>query len=86
VNAVTVAIVAAGIALTTTIGARAGFGVITLIMLGLIVACGVLVVAIARKSKTGAVGPATCTQCGGLISPNAPFCKHFGAPIGAPPR
>ena len=85
-NAAAVAIVAAGIALTTAIGATAGFGVVTLIMLVLIIAFGVLAVAIVRRSGTGAVGPATCTQCGGLISPNAPFCKHCGAPAGAPPR
>jgi ribosomal protein L40E len=85
VNAVALAIVAAGIALTAAVGTRAGFGVATLILFVLIVACGVLVVAIARKSKSGSVAPATCTRCGGLNSPNAPFCKHCGAPA-APPR
>jgi hypothetical protein len=84
VNAVAVAIVAAGIALTTAIGARAGFGVVTLLLLLLIVACGLLAVAITRKSRSGTVGPARCTRCGGLISPNAPYCKHCGAPV-APP-
>ena len=84
-NVLAVAIVVVGIALTTAVGATAGFGVVTVVLLGLIVACGALVVAIARRSKTGAVGPASCTRCGGLISPNAPFCKHCGAPT-APAR
>jgi len=85
VTAVAVAIVAAGIALTAAVGAGSDFGVATLILFVLIVACGVLVVAIARKSKGGSVTPARCTRCGGLISPNAPFCKHCGAPA-APSR
>ena len=84
-SAMAVAIVVAGVALTTAIGAGAGFGVVTLILLAPIVAFGVLVIAIARKSKTGAVSPATCPRCGGLISPNAPFCKHCGAPFAPSP-
>lgn len=77
---VAVAIVVAGIALSTAIGAAAGFGLVSVILLGVIVACGALVIAIVTKSRTGAVGPAACSRCGGLISPNAPFCKHCGAP------
>ena len=79
-NTVAVVIAVAGVALTIAVGAAAGFGVVTSILLALILACGSLVIAIARKSRTGAVGPKTCERCGGLISPNAPFCKHCGAP------
>jgi hypothetical protein len=82
-NAVAIAIVVSGIALSTAIGAATGFGVITLILLGIIVAFGALVIAIVMKSKTGTVGPASCDRCGGLISPSAPLCKHCGAPTPA---
>ena len=81
-NAVAVAIVVAGIALSISIGAAAGFGLRSVVLLGIIVAVGALVVAIVAKSKTGTIGPASCADCGGLISPNAPFCKHCGAPTG----
>jgi hypothetical protein len=80
VSAVAIAIVVAGITLSTAIGAATGFGVITLILLVIIVAFGLLVIAIVMKSRSGTVGPASCARCGGLISPNAPFCKHCGAP------
>jgi len=35
--------------------------------------------AIAATRKMGRVGPASCEECGGLVSPNAPYCKHCGA-------
>jgi hypothetical protein len=35
--------------------------------------------AIAGTRKMGRVEPGRCEECGGLISPNAPYCKHCGA-------
>lgn len=50
-------------------------------LLFLIVATGALAIAIARRSDRGLASPARCAECGGLISPNAPYCKHCGAII-----
>ena len=49
------------------------------IILSLVVGVGLL--GIALVSRTGRVQPATCSECNGLISPNAPYCKHCGAPV-----
>jgi hypothetical protein len=64
------------------LGVGIGFDVAAISILVTMVALGILAVVIARKSETGtAVGPATCGSCGGLLSPNAPYCKHCGAPM-----
>ena len=60
------------------LGLGLGFDSISLVILGFIVIFGALAIAIADKAQTGAVEPATCPSCGGLISPNAPHCKHCG--------
>ena len=66
------------------LGVGIGLDVAATSILISMVALGILAVVIARKSDSGtAVGPATCEECGGLISPNAPYCKHCGHPIGA---
>ena len=48
------------------------------VILGFIVLFGALAIAVADKARSGAVQPASCPECGGLISPNAPHCKHCG--------
>lgn len=64
------------------LGIGFGFDVAAISILLSMVALGILAIVIARKSQSGdAVGPATCEECGGLISPNAPYCKHCGHPI-----
>jgi hypothetical protein len=77
-----IAIVVLGVALSVAVGVAGGITVVGALILAAIIATGVLVIAIARKSETGLVGPATCAQCGGLISSNAKICKHCGAPTG----
>lgn len=37
------------------------------------------VVAVASTRKTDRIRPARCEECGGVISPHAPYCKHCGA-------
>ena len=64
------------------LGVGVGLDVAALAILATLIAVGVLAVVVARKSEGGAVGPATCSACGGLISPNAPYCKHCGEPVG----
>ena len=66
------------------LGIGAGFDVAALAILITLIATGILAIVIARKSEGDAVGPATCPACGGLMSPNAPYCKHCGEPVGEP--
>ncbi len=61
------------------LGLGAGFDVKGLVIVGFIVAFGALAVAAARKARAGRVTPGRCDECGGLISPHAPYCKHCGA-------
>ncbi len=42
---------------------------------------GGLAIAVARGKDKGMTAPAQCASCGGLISPNAPYCKHCGEPV-----
>lgn len=65
------------------LGVGVGFDVAAIAILITLVALGVLAIVIARKSETDAVGPATCSSCGGLMSPNAPYCKHCGELVGS---
>lgn len=75
-----VAIVVIGIAAAAAAGAATGFDAATAAILALIVATGMLAVAVAARSRTGTIRPARCDVCGGLISSNAPRCKHCGVP------
>ncbi|MEA2452079.1 MAG: hypothetical protein QOG04_789 [Actinomycetota bacterium] len=75
--------VAISIIEAVALGIGFGFDVAALSILATMVALGVLAIVIARKSETDAIGPATCSACGGLMSPNAPYCKHCGEPVGA---
>ena len=75
------AIFVAGIifVLIAAIGTGSGTDATGLVILSLVVGVGLL--GIALLSRTGRVQPATCSECNGLISPNAPYCKHCGAPV-----
>lgn len=75
----TVAIVAAGVLLSIALGLRRGFDATGASILVLILAVGAISVAVANRSDRGVVEPARCEECGGLISANAPLCKHCGA-------
>ncbi|MBA2273442.1 MAG: hypothetical protein H0W21_05995 [Actinobacteria bacterium] len=72
-------IVVAGVSLVLLTGVTKGFDTVSLPILGGIVALGALAIAVARRAGSGTVGPGRCAGCGGLVSPNAPVCKHCGA-------
>lgn len=74
-------IVAAGVGLAVAAGVSRGFDAVSLTLLAGIVALGGLAIAVARRAGTGVVGPGRCAHCGGLISPNAPVCKHCDTPV-----
>ena len=71
-------LVALGILGAVLLGLGLGFDSTSLIILGFIALFGALAVSVADRAKRGTVQPAVCPSCGGLISPNAPHCKHCG--------
>ena len=75
-----VSIVVVGIGLALALGMTRGFDGTAIVIFGFIVAAGVLGIAVVNKWGAGGVRPATCEGCGGVISPNSPYCKHCGAP------
>ena len=76
-----VGLVTLGLALTLGLGIATGFDTTTVILLTLIVLFGLMAIAVTRKSGSGVVAPARCVNCGGVISPNAPYCKHCKEPV-----
>jgi hypothetical protein len=63
------------------LGISVGLDVAAVVILATLIATGVLAIVVARKSERDPIGPATCSACGGLMSPNAPYCKHCGEPV-----
>ena len=78
-RALAAVVVVVGIVLAFLLGLERGFDLTAVVIFALIVGMGALALAVLRKSGRGTVGPATCEECGGLISPNAPYCKHCAA-------
>jgi hypothetical protein len=78
---VAIAIVIAGLGVAAALAIAVGLDSTGTIILTLILVTGFLAIAVVRKSGEGVVGPAQCPECGGLLSPNAPYCKHCGAQI-----
>jgi hypothetical protein len=76
-----VAIIVAGVSVALVLGLVTGFDVVGVVIFSLILLVGALGVATVTRFKSGDVTPARCHECGGLISPNAPYCKHCGAPV-----
>jgi hypothetical protein len=76
-----VAIIVAGIAVALVLGLVAGFDSVGIVIFSLIVLVGALGVAAVSRYRSGEVTPARCKDCGGVISPNAPYCKHCGASV-----
>jgi hypothetical protein len=74
-----VTFVVTGIVAALLLGIGLGFDPTAYLILGLIALTGLGAVLIARRFKAGLAGPAQCKECGGYISPNAPFCKHCNA-------
>ncbi len=78
---VVTAFIGVGIALAFLFGLVRGFDAVAVAIFVAIVAAGILGIAIVNKWGRGAVIPAQCGECGGVISPHAPYCKHCGAPV-----
>jgi hypothetical protein len=75
-------IVVAGLALAVAVGVSEGFDAVALGIFAVMVLVGTMGIAAARRASRGTVGPRRCSSCAGVNSPNAPFCKHCGAPQG----
>ena len=75
-------LVALGLIATTAAGIAVGLDTTLVIILAFIALFGLLAVAVARKARAGGVSPALCAACGGVMSPNAPYCKHCGTRVG----
>lgn len=73
-------IVGVGLGLALALGLRQGFDASSAAILVFSAVVGAVAVAAVRRSEGGAVGPARCSSCEGVVSPNAPYCKHCGAP------
>lgn len=71
----------AGVVFAVGLGIIGGLDPYGFVILALVLACSWL--GFALLGRTGDVGPAKCSACGGLISPNAPYCKHCGARVEA---
>jgi hypothetical protein len=74
-----VAIVVAGLVVAAALAIAVGLDATGTIILALILATGALALVVVRKARDGIVSPSQCPECGGLVSPNAPYCKHCGA-------
>jgi hypothetical protein len=78
VNGAVVTLVVGALALVMVVGVAAGLDPYAIVVVPLIVAVGALAIAVARRAGTGAVSPARCPACGGLLSSETPYCKHCG--------
>jgi hypothetical protein len=56
-----------------------GFDATTVIILAMALGVAAVGLGVARKFASGTVAPAQCPECGGVIAPSAPYCKHCGA-------
>lgn len=76
-----VALIIAGIAFAVVLGLDRGFDAVSVLILVLVVALGGLGIAIVLRANESSVEIGRCPECGGVISPHAPSCKHCGASI-----
>jgi hypothetical protein len=75
-------IVLLAIVFVLSVGLAAGLDVFAAALLAFIVFVGGLALAAAWRTRSKRVGPARCPHCDGVVSPNAPYCKHCGARLG----
>lgn len=77
--AVAIAIIVAGVAfvVATAVSGR-GFSFGELLLVSVVMGFALLALGVVRQARHAQ--PATCSECGGVISPNAPVCKHCGEP------
>lgn len=78
---VIVAFVAVGMFFAFVLGIQGGFTVQAIVILAFTLAAGALAIAVIKRSSRSEIGPERCGKCGGLNSPNAPYCKHCGAQL-----
>lgn len=78
-RAVTATIVVAALLLALVLGLSRGFDTTSGAILVASALVGAVAIAAANRSSSGVTRPAACEDCGGVISPHAPFCKHCGA-------
>lgn len=78
-KAITLVIVGTGVLLALALGVRQGFDATSITILVFIAVAGAVAIAAVKRSEGGAIHPARCSSCEGVISPNAPYCKHCGA-------
>lgn len=70
----------AGVAFAGVLAVAGGqYGLVEVVILTFIVALAVVGLRMLVRSRV--VEPATCPSCGGVVSPNAPYCKHCKAPL-----
>ena len=81
-----VTFVITGVVAAILLGIGVGFDPTAYLILALIVLTGLGAVMIARRWKAGLAGPSRCSECGGYISPNAPYCKHCNAVLSELPE
>jgi hypothetical protein len=81
VSLLALAIIVAGISVALVLGLVSGFDTVGIVIFVLIVLVGALGVTAVLRYQSGDVVPAKCNECGGVISPNAPYCKHCGAAV-----
>lgn len=75
------AIVAWGVLGAILLGIGMAFDVTALVILALILLVGGIGLGAVAKIRKGTVEPGICPACGGLVSPNAPYCKHCNEPL-----
>lgn len=75
-----IGIVVAASAAVIALSIGEGVDAMGALILVLIALTGVVSIALVRKAARGSVAPAQCRRCGGLVSADAPYCKHCGAP------
>ena len=79
-KAAAAAIFVAGVGFVAALtAAGAQYGVIELVLLTIVLAVAGVGLSMLVRSKR--VAPATCPNCSGVVSPNAPYCKHCKAPL-----
>jgi hypothetical protein len=81
VTAAVVVLVSAGLALALAYGLARGFDALSVVLLISLSGLGALGITVARRARAGTVMPHACVECGGVVSPSAPYCKHCGAPL-----
>lgn len=78
-KAAAAAIFVAGLGFVGVISAAGGsYGLVEVMILAFVLALAGLGLTMLFRSNS--VAPAMCSNCGGVISPNAPYCKHCKAP------